>query len=164
MAVAVAVLTAGCGGDDEAFAPREGGATTTTGVAAQPEPASREGRETSGRAGAARRDGDGAADSEGSAGGGEASAVGCEYAAPPGRLGDDAVAIELSGLSCDEGRRLAVAAALGQPAGANVRVKRDGFDCEPSTRERGADVTYSCSKGSRSARFEIVWTAAGGAE
>lgn len=83
----------------------------------------------------------------------------CEYGAPPGRLGNRTVSIELAGASCATGRRLARAAALGQPAGANIPVSSQGFRCVPSTRERGVNVVYSCSNGPQRASFEIEWTA-----
>lgn len=146
---------AGCGGADGQGATTEAATGQTTSRATAPEA---RGEQPEGKPGRSRAGGNGESPSKA---GGEAAGGsdpgGCEYAAPPGRLGEGAVKIELTGTPCDEGRRLALAAALGQPAGANLPVRRDGFDCEPSTRERGVDVTYSCTKGSQSARFAISW-------
>jgi hypothetical protein len=91
--------------------------------------------------------------------GGEGSEA-CTFEAPPGRLGVADVPVELSGVTCEQGRRLVQTAAVGQPAGANLSLSRDGFDCRPSTREKGATVTYTCARGPQRASFEIVWSAA----
>ncbi len=150
------LLAAGCGGTDEQGAAREAPTGQTTGRATAPE--ARGGQPAAKPQERPRAGGNGAPSPQahGEAAGGNGPG-GCEYTAPPGRLGEGAVKIELTGASCDERRRLALAAALGQPAGANLPVRRDGFDCEPSTRERGVDVTYSCTKASQRARFAISW-------
>lgn len=85
--------------------------------------------------------------------------AGCSFSAPPGRLAQRDVAIELDGVACQEGTALAKAAALGQPAGANLTLSRDGFDCEPSTREKGANVTYTCTRAGDAVSFDVVWSA-----
>jgi hypothetical protein len=82
----------------------------------------------------------------------------CTYTAPPGRLAEDEIAIELSGVDCEQGQRLAKSAALGQPAGANLTVSRDGFECQPSTRTKGANVTYTCSGEGGEVSFDVVWS------
>ena len=82
----------------------------------------------------------------------------CTYTAPPGRLAEDEIAIELSGVDCEQGQRLAKSAALGQPAGANLPVIRDGFDCQPSTRTKGANVTYTCVGEGGEVSFDVVWS------
>jgi hypothetical protein len=86
----------------------------------------------------------------------------CTYTAPPGRLAEDEIAIELSGVDCEQGQRLAKSAALGQPAGANLTVSRDGFECRPSTSTKGANVTYTCTGGAGEVSFDVVWSAGGG--
>lgn len=168
----VLALLAGCGGDDEQPAER----VTDTGAATVIQPSAEtadRGAETADRGAETADRGDetsdrGASTSEASkqapASGADGpdergeGAAACEYTAPPGRLGERVVRIELSEIPCDEGRRLALAAAVGQPAGANIPVRRDGFRCDPSTRERGENVTYTCTNGSQSARFGIAWT------
>lgn len=85
----------------------------------------------------------------------------CVYVAPEGRLAEGEIVIELSGVDCDQGRSLARAAALGQPAGANLTIDRDGFHCVPSTAAKGANVTYSCTMGSAEATFDVVWSTQG---
>jgi hypothetical protein len=169
LAALATVALAGCGDDDES-APSQGSATTATSATAAEEPketdegASGEGSDAAGErpGGGSSTDDPGAIDPSPPAGespdGGGAGGA-CEYSAPPGRLGSRTVSIRLSGTSCEVGRRLAKAAALGQPAGANIPVAGEGFSCEPSTRERGVNVVYSCSKGSQRASFEIEWTA-----
>ena len=151
----LAAALGGCGGDEEPPPPVTapvGHSTVETAGDGGADPGAEAGRQGDGAAPDAREsepDGSAEADAPG----------GCRYDAPPGRLGNDAVTIELSGTNCEQGRRLALAAAVGQPAGANIPVRRDGFKCEPSTRERGANVDYSCSKGSEAASFRIEWTA-----
>jgi hypothetical protein len=83
------------------------------------------------------------------------------FNAPPQRLAESRIPIELTGVPCDQGRRLAKAAALGQPAGANLALNVAGFDCEPSTKTKGANVSYVCTDGSREARFDVAWTTEG---
>ncbi len=83
----------------------------------------------------------------------------CTFEAPPGRLAEDSVVLELDGVSCEEGMRAARAAALGQPAGANLVVRSGGFECEPSTLEKGVNVTYTCSGDAGEATFDVVWSA-----
>lgn len=85
----------------------------------------------------------------------------CAFEAPPGRLAQDRILLELAGVDCDQGRSLARAAALGQPAGANLALTVDGFDCEPSTRTKGANVTYICTAGTGEVSFAVVWSDAG---
>lgn len=82
----------------------------------------------------------------------------CEYVAPPGRLARRTVHVSVAGLSCPEGKRLALAAAMGQPAGANLVIRPKGFRCLPSTRRRGANVAYTCKRDKKQARFRIVWS------
>lgn len=85
----------------------------------------------------------------------------CSYTAPEGRLAEPRLTIALDGVACDEAVPLAKAAALGQPAGANLTLSRDGFRCEPSTAEKGVNTTYTCVRGSNEASFEVLWTAPG---
>lgn len=85
----------------------------------------------------------------------------CVYTAPPGRLAEDVIVIELSGVDCHQGQRLAKSA-VGQPAGANLTLSRDGFECRPSTSAKGVNVTYTCTSGASEVRFDITWSAAGG--
>jgi hypothetical protein len=82
----------------------------------------------------------------------------CRFVAPAGRLAVGVVRIELVRTPCEQGRRLAAAVVLGQPAGANRPVARDGFRCRPSSTKPGLNVTYSCSREGRSARFRVVWS------
>ena len=82
----------------------------------------------------------------------------CIYTAPPGRLAEDEIVIELSGVDCDQGQRLAMSAALGQPAGANLTLTRDGFECRPSTATKGANVTYTCTSGGDEVSFDVTWS------
>lgn len=86
----------------------------------------------------------------------------CAFEAPPGRLAEERVVVELSGIPCDQGIALARAGALGQPAGANLAFQRDDFRCEPSTAEKGANVTYRCTGDGGAASFEVLWSAEGG--
>lgn len=152
----LATACGGCGSDEEpatqATAPT---ADSTIETAGEDEGAS--GGDPDRPAGAA----DGASspepgDQDGS--GGRAQPGGCSFDAPPGRLASDQILIELSGADCEQGRRLAEAASVGQPAGANIPVRRDGFECAPSTRERGVNVDYSCENGSEAVSFRIEWT------
>lgn len=87
-----------------------------------------------------------------------AGGAGCVFHAPEGRLGEDEITVELDGTSCEQALRLVETAAVGQPTGANLSLSRDGFDCEPSTTDKGADVTYSCANGAERAGFQIVWS------
>jgi hypothetical protein len=82
----------------------------------------------------------------------------CVFTAPEGRLAEAEVAIELDGVPCEEALPLARAAALGQPAGANLEIARSGFECEPSTATKGANVIYTCTGASGSAAFDVVWS------
>lgn len=66
--------------------------------------------------------------------------------------------MELDGIGCAQGRRLARAAALGQPAGANLTFDVGGFACEPSTLRKGENVRYSCAGEAGEASFDVVWT------
>lgn len=144
------VLLAACGGGDErAAAPPAELPAPTEGA-----PPPMESAPTGGEQAADREDGE--ANSE--AGGGGAA---CVFHAPPGRLAEDAIAIELSDVPCEQGMRLAEAAAVGQPAGANLTVSRDGFECEPSSAEKGANVTYTCAGDAGEVTFDVAWTAAG---
>lgn len=86
----------------------------------------------------------------------------CVFTAPEGRLARAEVAIELDGVSCAEATPLARAAALGQPAGANLTIESRGFECEPSSADKGANVRYTCTGGSGSASFDVVWSEPGG--
>lgn len=148
----VALLLLGCGGEQGEPADQQTATAPGTGADATARTVPRPGGNETGA------DGRGAGtDAEGGSG----SSATCEYSAPPGRLGDRGVSLVLAGTSCDQGRRLALAAALGQPAGANIPVRRDGFRCDPSTRERGVEVTYSCTRGSESAEFTIAWMSPG---
>jgi hypothetical protein len=79
---------------------------------------------------------------------------------PAGRLAVDRIPVELDGTTCPEALRLVEAAAVGQPAGANLELTRDGFRCTPSTLEKGANVTYTCASGAREAMFDVVWSRA----
>lgn len=156
-AVAAAILLGGCGEDSAEQAPAGQAGDRTQ----------REGRASDGRAGdRAERDGDGPAreDSPGEEkpGAREAGPEECAFEAPPGRLADEHVVVELSGIPCDQGIALARAGALGQPAGANLVFERDGFWCEPSTQEKGANATYSCIGDGGEASFEVVWSGEGG--
>lgn len=83
----------------------------------------------------------------------------CTYRAPPGRLAEDEIVVSPVGVDCDQGRSLARAVSLGQPAGANLVITKDGFECEPSTRARGANVTYTCTRGAARVSFDVVWSA-----
>lgn len=82
----------------------------------------------------------------------------CRYVAPPGRLALRNVLVSVGGLSCAEGKRLALAAAMGQPAGANLVIRTKGFRCLPSTTRKGANVAYTCKRDKKQARFRIVWS------
>jgi hypothetical protein len=82
----------------------------------------------------------------------------CIFEAPPGRLAEERIVVELEGIGCAEGRRLARAAALGQPAGANLEFDAAGFRCRPSTPRKGANVTYSCESDAGRATFDVVWS------
>lgn len=152
--VAGALLLAGCGGDDESAEQRAEGPAPSApsdrgddaGEEEPPEPEGDVEVEPPNR-------------DEGDDG---AAGAGCVFEAPPGRLGEDAIEIELAGPSCEEAMRLAQAAAVGQPAGANLTVARDGYDCEPSTAEKGANVTYVCTGAGGKASFEVIWSAGGG--
>jgi len=68
------------------------------------------------------------------------------------------VTIELTRLPCPEGKRLAQAAAVGQPAGANLVVRKDGFKCTPSSMRKGENVRYACARGGQRAAFRVVWS------
>jgi hypothetical protein len=83
---------------------------------------------------------------------------GCAFEPPPGRLAVDRIPVELDGVGCEDALRLVEVAAVGQPAGANLELTRDGFDCSPSTLAKGADTTYTCEDGDRSVTFHIVWS------
>ena len=92
------------------------------------------------------------------AGEGRGAGSGCTYLAPPERLGVRKVAIDLTGMSCPEAKRLALAAAMGQPAGANLTIEPNGFECKPSTARKGTNVVYSCMRGGKRASFKIAWS------
>jgi hypothetical protein len=156
-ALVAALALAACGGD------------AGTETAAPPEPAE--------EASAPREQGaedaaDGGADGEAdlpaedrpapSGSSGSAAGAGCAFTAPPGRLARDEVAIELDDVACEDAVPLARAAALGQPAGANLAIERRGFTCEPSTKAKGENVTYTCTGPAGSATFEVAWTEATG--
>jgi hypothetical protein len=85
-------------------------------------------------------------------------ARGCAFEPPPGRLAVDRIPVERDGVDCEDALRLVEIAAAGQPAGANLELTRDGFDCSPSTLAKGADATYTCEDGDRSVIFDIVWS------
>lgn len=89
---------------------------------------------------------------------GSAAGERCAFTAPEGRLARDVVTIELDGLACEEALPLARAAALGQPAGANLTIESHGFECEPSSATKGANVTYECTGDGGSAAFDVVWS------
>jgi hypothetical protein len=91
----------------------------------------------------------------------EAGPSECVFQAPPGRLAESRIVVELARISCDQGRQLAKAAAIGQPGGANLELTAHGFRCEPSTTKKGVNVSYVCADGPREARFDLVWSAAG---
>ena len=61
-------------------------------------------------------------------------------------------------MPCDEAMALARAAALGQPAGANLTIDARGYGCEPSSRRKGENVTYTCAGDHGSASFPVVWS------
>jgi hypothetical protein len=82
----------------------------------------------------------------------------CIFEAPPGRLAEERIVVELEGIGCEQGRRLARAVALGQPAGANLEFDAAGFRCRPSTPRKGANVTYSCEGEAGRATFDVVWS------
>jgi hypothetical protein len=156
LVLACAALALGGCADEGSGEAETSGATTTASPAAGDRPAPRAGDATEP---GARGEGAGGEPADAAAGE-QARDDGCRFEAPPGRLGERTVTVELTSVSCREGTRLARAAALGQPAGANIPVEHDGFRCEPSTRERGVDVTYTCSQGPRRASFRISWSAA----
>ena len=85
----------------------------------------------------------------------------CEFEPPPGRLAVDRIPAEVDGTSCEQALRLVETAAVGQPAGANLELARDGFECAPSTTEKGADVTYECVRGSQEVSFTVTWSGEG---
>lgn len=85
----------------------------------------------------------------------------CAFEPPPGRLAVDRIPAEVDGTSCEQALRLIETAAVGQPAGANLELARDGFECTPSTVEKGADVTYDCVRGSQEVSFEVTWSGEG---
>jgi hypothetical protein len=70
----------------------------------------------------------------------------------------DRIPVELDGVDCDDALRLVEVAALGQPAGANLELTRDGFDCSPSTLAKGANATYTCEDRDRTVTFDVVWS------
>jgi hypothetical protein len=155
-AASVAVLaTGGCGAYGEAPDGADPGGPSAASPPGGPE-----------RAGAGRAEGHGrgrrseehratAAPSHDGQGG---AGTGCVFEPPEDRLGEDQVRIELVRATCEQGLRLAQTAALGQPAGANLELTRDGFDCDPSTLEKGANVTYTCVNGAREVTFDVVWS------
>lgn len=148
----VAAALAACGGEDGA------------GPASEPQPPTDEATPEApgGRPGGEAAPGPG--DRERQPEGGEpeppdTSPRGCAFTAPEGRLAEATVAIDLDGVPCGLGTRLARAAALGQPAGANLTIDTGGYRCVPSTARKGANVTYTCSGDAGSARFDVVWSA-----
>ena len=159
---AVAAVLAGCGGGDgRAPAPAAPSTTATDAAPTKSEDRSSAAPESTveAPADAATSAGPGADGERGRESPTAAAAPACRYRAPAGRLAEDVVPIQLAATTCDEGTRLAMAAALGQPAGANITVRRDGFLCEPSTEERGRNVVYSCVKGAQRVSFPIEWSA-----
>jgi hypothetical protein len=82
----------------------------------------------------------------------------CVFEAPPGRLAQERIVVELAGIGCDVGRQLALAAAVGQPAGANLDIEVGAFDCRPSTSRKGVNVTYTCAGERGEASFDVVWS------
>jgi hypothetical protein len=147
-----AVLLAACGGDDEPSEPTAPLTVPGTETAETTEAGGAGDVDTGARATTEEPAGEGGEPAEG----GE-----CVFRPPPERLAVSEIPIELSGVPCEQGMRLAEAAAVGQPAGANLSLSRDGFACEPSTREKGANVTYTCTKGSQEASFDVTWSGSG---
>lgn len=157
---AVAVVFAGCGGGDEhAAVPAPASTTDAATTKSEDRPSASAESTVEPPADAASPAGPGADGERGRESPTATAAPACRYRAPPGRLAEDVVPIQLAAATCDEGTRLAMAAALGQPAGANITVRRDGFLCEPSTEDRGRNVLYSCMKGAQRVSFPIEWSA-----
>lgn len=156
--MAVAALLAGCGEDAEPSGP----------VAPVREPPGGERDAATPRSGAGGGDPAPGAEADSPPRGREPSApppttpASCLFRAPEGRLAEAEVTIALDGVVCEEAVPLAKAAALGQPAGANLTLTRDGFRCTPSTAQKGVNVTYTCIRGPEAASFEVLWTASGG--
>lgn len=149
---ACALAGAGCGAPAEE---PETAAQRTSPAAEQTVPA-RSGKEDGGARGAEKGRGGGASPAG-------APPVpdrrrGCAFEPPPGRLAVDRIPVELDGVDCDDALRLVEVAAVGQPAGANLELTRDGFDCSPSTLAKGANATYTCEDGDRSVTFDVVWS------
>ena len=172
---AIALLgLGGCGGSDkpaESGAPAGGAGTSTSTSTQAPAdraaPTGSPGRDDEGRASGAAR-----GSKRDASGGAESAAVGgstrdraaagapgaCRFNAPPGRLAVRQVKIELTRLPCPDGQRLAQAAAVGQPAGANLVVRKDGFECAPSSTRKGANVRYACARDGQRVAFRVVWS------
>jgi hypothetical protein len=157
-ALLAAMVLASCGGGGH----DEGPAATpepTRKAAGPDEQGSRSGAASGGDEGGSRGDGPAA---ETPAPDGSAAGGACVFAAPEGRLARDEVTIELDGVACAEAIPLAKAAALGQPAGANLTIESRGYACEPSTKAKGENVTYACTGPAGEAGFEVVWSAPAG--
>lgn len=157
MAAAALALT-GCGGDEPQGRP---GQDASAPAAGRPAPGPEEGAQEPPRGERQPRESGRAGSAGGPPSPGPAGAGGCAYQAPPGRLSEERVALELRGVSCDQAVALARAATLGQPAGANLTIARDGFECEPSSREPGENVTYICSGEAGRVSFRVVWSEGG---
>jgi hypothetical protein len=153
-----AVGLSACGDGDKARdrpgaqAPPAGPRAERTGGQASPQaPGSPRAGADGSQAGGASESGTGAGSAAGGSGSGtRAGRSGCKFVAPPGRLAVGTFPLATSGgTTCSQAKRVAQTAAVGQPAGANLALHRDGFSCTPSSRAKGANVTYTGPPGPR---------------